>query len=70
MNVFHYARKPTHTTTKSTLFAVSKDELNTEEDTGKSINCTYCSVPKGTSQPEAGKKNLVHTLTHCSVTLV
>jgi len=31
---FHYARKPSCATTKSTLFAVSKDEWNTLEDTG------------------------------------
>jgi len=36
--------KPSHATTKSTLFAVSKDECNTKEDTG---------MPKGTSEAEA-----------------
>jgi len=30
-------RKPSRTTTKSTLFTVSKDEWNTKEDTGKSL---------------------------------
>ena len=31
-------RKPSHATTKLTLFIVSKDEWNTKEDTGKSLN--------------------------------
>jgi len=30
-------RKPSHATTKSMLFTVSKDEWNTKEDTGKSM---------------------------------
>ena len=30
----HYERKPSRATTKSTLFAVSKDEWDTKEDTG------------------------------------
>ena len=30
-----------------TLFAVSKDERDTKEDTGR-MHCMYCSVPKGT----------------------
>ena len=30
-------KKPSHGTTKSTLFTVSKDEWNTKEDTGKSM---------------------------------
>ena len=34
---FHYEGKPSHATTKSTLFAVSKDEWDTKEDTGKSM---------------------------------
>jgi len=47
-------RKPSRTTTKLTLFTVSKDGWNTKEDTGKSLkNGTYCSVPKGTSGAEA-----------------
>jgi len=48
-------RKPSHTTTKLTLFTVSKDEWNTKEDTGKSLkkmHCTYCDMSKGTSQAE------------------
>ena len=39
---FHYKGKPSHATTKSTLFAVSKDEWDTKEDTGKSMkNALY-----------------------------
>ena len=34
---FHYEGKPSRATTKSTLFAVSKDERDTKEDTGKSM---------------------------------
>ena len=41
---FPLQRKPSHTTTKLTPFAVSKDEWDTKEDTGK---CTYCGMPKG-----------------------
>jgi len=33
-------KKPSHATTKSTLFIVSKDEQNTKEDTGKSLKNT------------------------------
>jgi len=48
-------------TTKSTLFAVSKDEWHTKEDTGKSIKNARCILwyTKGTFQAEAtsnGKK--------------
>ena len=32
---FHYEGKPSRVYCKSTLFAVSKDEWNTQEDTGK-----------------------------------
>ena len=39
---FRYERKPSCATTKSTLYAVSKDEWDTKEDTGKSIkNALY-----------------------------
>ena len=39
---FCYKGKPSRTTTKSTLFAVSKDEWDTKEDTGKSMkNALY-----------------------------
>ena len=34
---FHYVGKPSCATAKSTLFAVSKDEWDTKEDTGKSM---------------------------------
>ena len=34
---FRYEGKPSHAITKSTLFAVSKDEWDTKEDTGKSM---------------------------------
>ena len=34
---FHYEGKPSRAITKSTLFAVSKDEWDTKEDTGKSM---------------------------------
>ena len=38
----HMWRKPSHVTTKSTHFAVSKDEWNTKEDTGESLkNALY-----------------------------
>ena len=37
MDDFHYEGKPSHATTKSTPFAVSKDEWDTKEDTGKSM---------------------------------
>ena len=52
---FCYEGKPSRATTKSTLFAVSKDEWDRKEDTGKSIrmHCTYCGMPKGTCQAEA-----------------
>ena len=39
---FHYKGKPSRATTKLTPFAVSKDELDTKEDTGKSMkNALY-----------------------------
>ena len=39
---FHYEGKPSCATTKSTLYAVSKDEWDTKEDTGKSMkNALY-----------------------------
>jgi len=31
---FHYEWKPSHATTKSTLYAISEDEWNTKEDVG------------------------------------
>ena len=45
---FCYEGKPSCAIAKSTLFAVSKDEWDTKEDTGKSMkNALY--VPRGTS---------------------
>ena len=39
---FHYKGKPSRAIAKSTLFAVSKDEWDTKEDTGKSMkNALY-----------------------------
>ena len=39
---FRYEKKPSRAIAKSTLFAVSKDEWNTKEDTGKSMkNALY-----------------------------
>ena len=35
MNDFHYEGKPSHAAAKPTPFAVSKDEWDTKEDTGK-----------------------------------
>ena len=42
MDDFRYEGKPSSATAKLTLFAVSKDEWNTKEDTGKSMkNALY-----------------------------
>ena len=42
MDNFRYEGKLSRATTKSTLLAVSKDEWNTKEDTGKSMkNALY-----------------------------
>ena len=41
--------KPSHATTKLTLFTVSNDEWNTKENTRK-MYCTHCGMPKGTSR--------------------
>ena len=51
-------KKPSHATAKLTLFmrlfAVSKDEWNTKEDTGKSMHKErILRTPKGTSQAKA-----------------
>ena len=54
MDGFHYEGKPSCATAKSTPFAVSKDEWDTKEDTGKSMkNALYCGMPKGTCPAEA-----------------
>ena len=37
MDDFCYEEKPSRATAKSTLFTVSKDEWDTKEDTGKSL---------------------------------
>ena len=37
MDDFRFEGKPSRATAKSTLFAVSKDEWSTKEDTGKSM---------------------------------
>ena len=61
---FCYKGKLSRATAQSTVFAVSEDEWNTKEDTGKSMknslyvlryakrHLKYCSMPKGTSQTE------------------
>ena len=55
MDDFHYKGKPSCATAKLTLFAVSKDEWDTKEDTDKSMkNALYvCGMPKGTFRDEA-----------------
>ena len=55
MDDFCYEGKPSRAIAKSTLFAVSKDEWDTKEDTGKSMkNALYVlQYAKGTSQAEA-----------------
>jgi len=43
-------QEPSHATTKSTFFTISKNEWNSKEDFGKSM--MHCSMPKGTSKAE------------------
>ena len=55
---FRYEGKPSRATTKSTLFAISKDERDTKEDTDKSMKnvlyiLRFAKMPKGTSRAEA-----------------
>ena len=52
-------RKPSHATIKSTIFAISKDEWNTKEDTGKYMkNALYVlQYAKGISWAEAMSNN-------------
>ena len=61
MDNFRYKGKPSRDTTKLTLFAVSKDDWDTKEDTDKSMKnalyCTYFGMPKGTSQAEVMLKS-------------
>ena len=56
---FRYEGKPSCATTKLTLFAVSKDEWDTKEDTGKSIVRTaVCQkAPLGLKQCRTVKKS-------------
>jgi len=42
---FHYERKPSHITAKLILFAVSKNDWGTKENTGESIK-NACNMPK------------------------
>ena len=51
---FRYKGKPSRAIAKSTLFAVSKDEWDTKEDTGKSMKNA---LPKGTCRAEATSNN-------------
>ena len=55
---FRYKGKPSRATTKPTLFAVSKDEWDTKEDTGKSMkNALYVLwYAKSTSRAESTSK--------------
>ena len=59
---FHYEGKSSHATAKSILFIVSKDEWDTNEDTGKSMKnalyvLQYAKRPKGTCRAEAMSNN-------------
>ena len=72
---FYFEGKPSHATTKSTLFTVSKDEWDTKEDTGKSMkNALYIlQYAQGTSRPEAtlnSEKINPHSLSCYRVMLV
>jgi len=51
MDNFCNGRKPSLAPVNSTLFAVSKHEWDTKEDTGDSMimHCMYCEIPKDTS---------------------
>jgi len=48
-------RKPSHATTESILFAVSKDEWDIKRALviPRRMYCMYCGMPKGTSRAEA-----------------
>ena len=50
MDYFHFTKEAITCTTKLTA---SKDKWNAKEDTGKSMNNTYCGMPTGTSWVEA-----------------
>jgi len=59
-------RKPLHATT---LFAVSKDECNSKEDTMKNaLYIQYYSMPKGTSLAEATSNS--EKIKHVALTIV
>ena len=72
---FRYERKPSRATTKSTLFAVSKEEWDTKEDTGKSMKNALCVLRyakrhlSDRSNVKQGK-NQARSLSHYRVTLV
>ena len=72
---FRYERKSSRAIAKSTLFAISKDEWDTKEDTGKSMkNVLYILwYAKGTCRAKAmlnSKKNQARSLSCYRVTLV
>ena len=72
---FHYEGKPSRAIAKSTLFAVSKDEWDTKEDTGKSMKNALYVLPyakghlSGQSNIKQGK-NQARSLSRYRVTLV
>ena len=69
---FRYEGKPSRPIAKSSLFAVSKDEWDTKEDTGKSIVGTaVCQkAPVGLKQCQTVKKNQARSLSRYQVPLV
>jgi len=68
---YRQERKPSHTTTKLTLFAVSKDELYKKENSGKFMkNALYIlRYTKRHLQAKAllnsGKVKPVYSISHC-----
>ena len=66
----YYEKKLKRANTKSALFAVSKNEWSTKDDTGKSMKnalYVYCSMSKNISEAEVtlnSKKNQTHSLSH------
>ena len=76
MDNFCYAKKPSHATTKSTLFTVSKGEWDTkEEDTGKSKKIALHVPQYAKRAPLRLKrcqtvKNQARSLSHYQVTLI
>ena len=64
-------RKSSHTTTKSMLFTVRKDEWNTKEDTEECIACTaVCQKVSLRLKRHRTVKNQSCSLSHYQVTLV